>query len=337
MKHTLTAYLKKTIAVLAAASSLLLLASCSDTGNDKKTYTVAIGQFGEHGSLDNCRLGFIEGLRQEGFVEGENVTYLYKNASFDTSLTASISQGFVDDKADLICAIATPMAQAAFNAAADADIPVVFTAITDPTGAGLTSGNVTGTSDLLPVEAQLQTIRAFLPEAKKIGILYTTSESNSLYTIAQYQSLASRYGFEIVEKGVTSASDVPLATQAIIDEVDCLSNLTDNTVVGMLDSMLDIANTAGKPIFGSEIEQVKKGCVAGEGLEYYQLGIQTGKMAAKILRGDIKASDLKYETVTDNYLYINKDALASLNLTLPDTLASRAIDALTYTASAETK
>ena len=105
----------------------------------------------------------------------------------------------------------------------------------------------------------------------------------------------------------------------------------------MLDAMLEIANTAGKPIFGSEIEQVKKGCVAGEGLEYYQLGIQTGKMAAKILRGDIKASDMKYETVTDNFLYINKDAMNALKLALPEALSSRAIDALTYTNGAETK
>lgn len=337
MKHTMISYLKKAVAGLVAAASLLLLASCAGQNTGKKKYTVAIGQFGEHGSLDNCRLGFIEGLRQEGFVEGENVTFVYKNASFDTSLTTSISQGFASDKVDLICAIATPMAQAAFNAASDADIPVVFTAITDPEGAGLTKGNVTGTSDLLPVEAQLSTIRTFLPDAKKIGILYTTSEPNSLYTIAQYKKLADKFGFEIVEKGVTAASDVPLAAQAIIDEVDCLSNLTDNTVVGMLDALLDIANSAGKPIFGSEIEQVKKGCVAGEGLEYYQLGIQTGKMAAKILRGDSKASDMNYETVTDNYLYINKNALSALNLTLPESLSSRAIDALTYTNGQETK
>ncbi len=291
-------------------------------GTAKEVYTVGIAQFGEHSSLDNCREGFIEGLRQAGYTEGENVEFIYKNASFDTGNCTTIAQGFVSDKVDLMCAVATPIAQACYNIAED-EIPVVYTAITDPVGAALTTGEVTGTSDALPVDAQLALIRELLPQSKKIGILYTTSEANSLYTIELYKELASKYGFEIVTKGITLPSEVPLAMEAIIDEVDCFSNLTDNTVVGQLDIMLDKAGEAGKPIFGSEIEQVKKGCVAAEGIEYFDLGVQTGKMAARILAGEA-ASSIPYEIVTENHLYVNEQTANALGITLTEAVLVRA-------------
>lgn len=291
----------------------------------EKNYTVGISQFAEHGSLDNCREGFMEGLRQEGFVEGENITFVYRNASTDTGNATTIAQNFLADGVDMMCAIATPSAQACFNAARDEDIPVIYTAITDPKGAGLADGGeITGTSDALPVEAQLATIREMLPEAKTIGILYTTSESNSEYTLNMYEQYAPDYGFEIVTKGVTDASEVALAIESIMDQVDCFSNLTDNTVVSQLDVMLEKAGEAGKPIFGSEIEQVKKGCVAAEGLEYFDLGVQTGKMAAQVLKGEKKASEIPFEIVKDNRLYVNKEAAEALNLTLSDAIAERA-------------
>ena len=309
-------------------TSAATLAGCSEKeenpDNEEKILTVAIGQFGEHGSLDNCREGFIEGLRQEGFVDGENIKIDYQNASFDTGNCTMIAQNFVASNADLICAVATPIAVTCFNEAYEKEIPVVFTAITDPEGAKLTEGEVTGTSDVLPVEAQLKLIRELLPEAEKVGILYTTSETNSEYTIKMYNELADDYGFEIVTQAVSDGADVASAMDAILDKVDCISNLTDNTVVGQLDIMLEKANNAGKPIFGSEIEQVKKGCVAGEGLEYFDLGIQTGKMAAKILRGEAKASEIPYETVTGNHLYVNKAAAESLNIELTDAVIERA-------------
>ncbi len=297
---------------------ILVLSLFAGCGEKKETYTVGISQFGEHSSLDNCREGFIKGLESEGIVEGENLKIVYKNASFDTGNCSTIAMGFASDGVDLICAIATPSAQAAFNAAADKEIPVVFTAITDPVRAKLDSGNITGTSDMLPVEAQLKLIRAMMPDAKKIGILYSTSEDNSLSTIETYQSLSGNYGFEIVTKGITNASEVPVAIESIMNEVDCFSNLTDNTVVGQLDVMLDKANNAGKPIFGSEIEQVKKGCVAAQGIEYVSLGEQTGKMAAKILKGEAKASEIPYETISESFLYVNEGVMNNLGLSLPD-------------------
>ncbi|MDO4284301.1 MAG: ABC transporter substrate-binding protein [Eubacteriales bacterium] len=296
------------------------------------SYTIGINQFAEHGSLDNCREGFLEGLRQEGIEEGVNLTVIYNNAATDMSTVQQISDNFVTDGVDLICAIATPSAQASYNAAMDTDIPVIYTAVTDPATAELASedgtpvGNITGTSDVLPVEAQLQMIREMLPEAETIGILYTLSEANSEYSISVYESLADQYGFTIKTMGVTNTSEVQLAASSLLEEVDCISNLTDNTVVSALPTILSLANEKGIPVFGSEIEQVKLGCLAAEGLDYVQLGIDTGKMAAKVLKGEAAASELPFETVSGSSLYLNTEAAATLGITIPDALTERAAE-----------
>ena len=163
-----------------------------------------------------------------------------------------------------------------------------------------------------------------LPDARKIGILYTTSEVNSVSAIEEYKQLAPAYGFEIVESGVSTSADIPLALDALLSKVDCLSNLTDNTVVAALAPVLDKANAAGKPVFGSEIEQVKLGCVAAEGLDYIALGRQTGLMAAKVLKGEAKASEIPYEIITEPGLYINTEVLAKFGIVLSDELKARA-------------
>jgi putative ABC transport system substrate-binding protein len=233
---------------------------------------------------------------------------------------------------DLICAIATPMAQAAYNAAQPNGIPVIFTAVTDPVAASLANedgsavGEVTGTSDKLAVEAQLGMIRDFLPEAKTIGILYSTSETNSVSAIEEYKALAGDFGFTIVESGISQSADIPLAATDLAGKVDCITNLTDNTVVSNLATVLDAANNAVIPVFGSEIEQVKNGCVAAEGLDYVALGKQTGEMAARVLKGEA-ASSIPFETITEYSLYVNSEALAKLNISVPEALAEGAIEA----------
>lgn len=290
----------------------------------EETYTIAIAQFAEHGSLDNCREGFLAGLAEEGFVEGENLTVEFQNAQADMGTAATIASNFVANGVDLICAIATPMAVCAFNAAEDA-IPVIFTAVSAPAESGLTEGNVTGTSDQLPVEKQLETIRAMLPEAKNIGILYTVGETNSLVQLAAYQEIAADYGFTIVESGITTGQDIALAIPQLLPQVDCLTMLTDNTVVQYLDVVLDATDTAGIPVFGSEIEQVTLGCVAAEGLDYYALGVQTAHMAARVLRGEA-ASEIPFETIAESALYVNTAACAALKITIPDELLQRATD-----------
>ncbi|MDO4541523.1 MAG: ABC transporter substrate-binding protein [Bacillota bacterium] len=322
--------MKKLIALLLCCAMIFSLAGCgnnsADEEDDAMEYKIGIAQFGDHNSLDNCRKGFLEGLEEEGIVRGENLEVIYQSAQFDTGTANQVAASLVAQDVDLLCGIATPMAQSAFNAAEGTDIPVIFTAVTDPEAAMLTEGNVTGTSDKLPVEAQLQMIRALLPEAKTIGIMYCTSEANSVSALAEYKELAPNYGFEIVESGISASADVPLAADNLLLEVDCMSNLTDNTVVGSLSTILDKANALGVPVFGSEIEQVKKGCVAAEGIDYVALGNQTGKMAAKILKGEAKASDLTYETISESQLYYNPEVLATYNLTLPAELAERAIN-----------
>lgn len=293
--------------------------------SNTKSYTIGVSQFGEHASLDNCREGFLAGLAEDGFVEGENLTIIYENAQFDTGIGNQIAQNFVSKNVDMIVAIATPVAQSAFNAADGKDIPVVFTAVTDPVAAMLTEGNITGTSDKLPVEAQLKLIRTIMKDAKKIGILYTTSEVNSVSTIEEYKNLAGDYGFEIVEMGISTAADIPLAMDRILTQVDCITNLTDNTVVGALPLVLEKADAKNIPVFGSEIEQVKLGCVASEGIEYIELGKQTGKMAAKILKDEKTANEIPYEIIKESSLYINSEVMSKYGFTLPKELEDRAI------------
>ena len=334
---------KKVLAVILGAVMTMSLAACGSTGSsnasdasasgsDEKSYTIGISQFAEHGSLDNCREGFIEGLKEEGIEEGKNLTVDVKNAAADQGTAKQISDTFVSDKVDLVCAIATPSAQAAYNSAMNSDIPVVYTAVTDPVAAKLANedgssvGNVTGTSDELPIKAQLEMIREMLPDAKNIGILYTTSEANSVSALAKYKELAGDYGFTIVDKGISQTADISLATDELLTEVDCLTNLTDNTVVASLATILDKANEKNIPVFGSEIEQVKIGCLAAEGLDYVALGKQTGKMAAQILKGEKEASDMNYETITEPGFYVNNKVAENLGVEVPEDLAGNAVE-----------
>lgn len=298
----------------------------------KEGYTVGISQFAVHASLDNCREGFLAGLAEEGIVEGENLTVEYVNTQADTSTAGMTASNFVSKKVDLICAIATPSAMTAYNATMNTDIPVIYTAVSDPVEAGLANadgssvGNITGTSDALAIDAQLQMIREVLPEATTIGIIYTTSEANSISNVAQYKELAGNYGFEIVDTGVTAMSEVALAAADMVNKVDCITNLTDNTVVSALQTVLEEANKKNIPVFGSEVEQVKAGCVASMGLEYYELGKQTGKMAAKVLKGEAKASDMNYEVISEPSLYVNTAAAEKIGLELPANYATDAYE-----------
>lgn len=299
---------------------------------DGAAYTIGISQFAEHGSLDNCKEGFLAGLKEAGIEEGVNLTVLFDNAQADTATTSMIADSYVSQKVDMICAIATPSAMSAYNSCMDTEIPVIYTAVSDPVGAGLAAedgtpeGNITGTADTLPVAAQLQMIREVMPEAEKIGIIYTTSEANSISTIQTYKELAGDYGFEIVDTGINTLADVDMAAADIVSKVDCISNLTDNTVVQGLQTVLAKANAAGIPVFGSEVEQVKNGCLAAEGIDYVELGKQTGAMAAKVLKGEAKASEINFEKCEGANLYINTQVAADLGITFPENYAADALE-----------
>lgn len=298
-------------------------------------YVIGIGQFADHGSLDNCRTGFIEGLLEEGFLEGENLTIQYDNANSDGSASNLINQSYVGADVDLICAIATPMAQAAYAATRNTDIPVIYTAVTDPVAAELADaagnpvGNITGTSDKLPVAEQLQMIRDLLPEAKTLAIMYTTSEANSASSVAEYEALAGEYGFTLNAVGISTAADIPLAADSMLENCDVVTMITDNTVVASLPVILAKANAKSIPVFGSEIEQVKIGCLAAMGLDYISLGKQTGRMAAKVLRGEAQASEMSYELIEGAAFYANTEAAEKLGITIPKDLLSGAAEVFT--------
>ncbi len=314
---------------------VLIIASLTGCGGGSASndgYKIGINQFAEHGSLDNCREGFIAGLAEAGIVEGENLTIEYDNAQADTGTASIISEGFVSQGVDMICSIATISAQSAFNSASGTDIPVIYTAVSDPVSAGLAkedglgTGNITGSSDILPVKAQLEMIREMMPEAKKIGILYTTSETNSISTIATYKKLAGKYGFEIIDTGINTISEVDMAAADLVNKVDCICNLTDNTVVQALQTVIAKATSAGIPVFGSEIEQVKVGCVASMGIDYFELGKQTGILAASILKGEASAAETPFITTESADLYVNTAAAEKINMTLDEAYISNAVE-----------
>lgn len=354
---------KKTIAaLLTAAMAVSALTGCSSSEDTKETekssttagsseaessqagnaqngeavaegdYTIGIAQYAVHGSLDNCREGFLKGLADEGFVEGENLEVIYENANGDGSLSGQIITNFVSNDVDMVCAIATPIAQSAYSVTKRTDIPVIYTAVTDPVLAELATedqmpvGNITGTSDKLPVSEQLAMIREILPEAKTVGILYSTNEVNSQAAIEEYKKAAPEFGLEIVESGISTSADIPLVAEQLAAKVDCISNLTDNNVVSSLPVVLEAASKNGIPVFGSEIEQVKKGCLAAMGLDYISLGEQTGRMAAKVLKGEKKASEMPYELIEGAAFYGNTKAAEDLGMELPESLTSSAAE-----------
>lgn len=292
------------------------------SGSKQDGLTIGVIQFAHHASLDNCYDGLIQGLAEAGYKEGENLSIDHQIANADPGVANQIAKNMASRKVDLIVGIATPAAQAAYNAAKDQGIPTLFTAVTDPILAGLQQEDgsnldgVTGTSDALPVDAQLQLMRAFFPEAKNVGILYSLSESNSLSSIETYKELAAKYDFTIVTEGVSEASIIPAATDSLLQKVDVLTNLTDNMVVDNMPVVLKKANELGIPLFGSEEEQVKNGAIAAEGLDYVELGRITGQMGAKVL-GGTAAKDVAIQTIDESLPFHNAKVMETFDVTLP--------------------
>lgn len=342
--------MKKFVSIFCALALIFSLAACTssngnsaDNGSENNTtandsenaanentelapdsITVGVIQYASHGSLDNCYEGFVQGLAAAGYVEGVNLTIRFENANGETSTADTIAKNMVASGVDLICGIATPAAMSAYSATRNTDIPVIFCAVSDPVSSGLAEsldapgGNATGTSDALNFDAQLALIRAFLPEATSIGILYTVSEPNSVAHLKAFEELAPSYGFTVESVGVSSASDVASGAQSLVAKgIDCVNNFTDNNVVDNLPQLLKAANDAGIPVFGSEIEQVINGCTASESLDYVALGNATGLMAAEVL-GGASTADMSVQIVTDTSPVYNAAVAESLGISLPE-------------------
>ncbi len=297
----------------------------TESSSDEKI-KIGISQFVEHTALDSAREGFEEALKDEGYGE-DKVDIDYQNAQADSAINDNIAKKFASEKKDLLFGISTQSAQSLYNA--DKETPIVITAVTDPVGAEVVKSlekpetNVTGTTDNIDIEVQFKLIKELLPEAKKVGILFNSAEQNSEVQVKKAKEKAPDFGFEIVEGGVTGTNDVAQVTDSIVDKVDVIYVPTDNIVVSSLPVVYD--RTIGKkvPIIGSEKGQVENGALATEGINYKDLGYQTGKMAVRILNGE-KPQDMPIESTETFDLIINEDTLEKLGIELPDSVKERA-------------
>lgn len=314
---------------------IFFITGCSNSEGDgienqqTDKYKIGIVQYADHTTLEDCKTGFIEGLSNEGFISGGNLEIIQKSAQGDSSLNTQIVQNFVNSKVNLVFGIATPSAMTAYNYCYENKIPVVFGAVSDPIKANLAKSKtepmdgITGVSDQPPVDKQLELIRKILPDAKKIGIIYTTNESNSQSTLNIYKEKAGDFGFEIIEKGISNASEISQAIDVVLGQVDCISNLTDNIVVNNLPVMLEKANAANIPIFGSESRQVAGGCLASAGVDYIELGKKAGIMASKILKGE-EISTIPYEVINQSEIAVNEETASKLNIIIPNEILENA-------------
>lgn len=323
---------KKLLGGLALA---LLLAGCGNSGDSdkektddgKKTYKIGIIQQMEHPALDSAREGLEKYLKGKSDAKFEITV---KNAQGDNGTADTIAKQFVSDDVDLIYSIATNASQAAVNATGGTDIPVVFNAVTDGVEAKLVTsnekpgGNVTGVSDAAPLEKQLEMIREFLPEAKKIGMIYNIGEVNGKLQVQQVEKLASKYNFKIVKKGVSATTEIATAAEQLAGDVDCIYNITDNMVVSATASITDKANAKNIPVFAAEDGQMKAGLLASDSISYEKLGEQAGSVAYDILVNGKKAGNIPVETAKDTTLYINKKVAEQLGIKIPDSSAERA-------------
>lgn len=324
---------KRSIGILGLIIVMLLsvvgCSSDSKTANDgNKTYKIGISQFVDHPALNSAREGFIEALESKGYKDGDKITIEYQNSQNDMITCQTIASNFVSQKKDMIFAVATPNAQAAYNKTKD--IPVLITAVTDPVEAGLVKSmdkpetNVTGTSDATPIDKQLELLVKLLPKAKKIGVIYNTSESNSEIQINRLKELAKSLELEVKAQGVTSVNEVTQAASQLLSEVDVMYVPTDNMIASSMPILLSKTMEKGVPIVGSEKAHVEAGAVITEGIDYRNLGFQTGLMAVEIIEGKVP-SELPLQTLKDTQLVINKDSAKKLGINIPDDIMKSAV------------
>lgn len=292
-----------------------------------KTAKVAVSQIVEHPALDATRQGLLDGLKAKGYEEGKNLEFDFKTAQGNPAIAVQIARQFVGENPDVLVGIATPTAQALVSATKN--IPVVFTAVTDPVGAKLVSSmeqpgkNVTGLSDLSPVEQHVELIKEIMPNVKSIGVVYNPGEANAVSLMELLKASTQKHGIILVEATALKSADVQSATQAISAKSDVIYALIDNTVASAIEGMIVAANQAKTPVFGAATSYVERGAVASLGFDYYQIGVQTADYVAAILEGAAPGSlDVKVAKGSD--LVINKTAAEKLGLEIPKSVMDRA-------------
>lgn len=305
--------------LLCLCLAAFMFAGCGE----KAKPVIGIIQFGSHESLNNCYDGIMKGLEENG-IAAEDYEFEYVNSNFDANQSQTQAKNLVNKGAKVIIAIATPSAVAAANAAADSDVPVVYCAVTDAS-VMQNYKNITGSSDIPQFDKQLEVVTGFMGKtALKIGVLYSTDESSDPAMIASLKKAAEKYeGMQILESAVADITTIDAKTNELIDRgADCFVNLLDNTIVGKLDTnILPITNEKKIPVFGSEIEQVKKGCVASASIDYIEVGKLSGKAAAEILKGK-KADDISPSVITEPANYYNSKACEAMGLKVPGNIAA---------------
>ncbi|WP_129598761.1 ABC transporter substrate-binding protein [Anaerophilus nitritogenes] len=306
---------------------VVFLVGCSGqttSDNQKEKIQVGISQIVEHPALDAARQGFEDALEEE-FSEKVNIDF--QNAQGDIPTAQVIAKNFVSQKKDMIFAIATPAVQAAFNATKE--IPIVMAAVTDPVRAELVNSlekpgtNVTGTIDMAPIDQQFQLLKTLIPNAKKVGILYNTSEINSEIQMEMAKKEANKLGLEVITSGVTNVNEVSQVLSSFLKDVDVLYTPTDNLVASSITLITSECTKKGIPVIGAEEAHVKGGALATEGIDYYKSGFEAGKIAIEILKGR-DPKDIAISLAKDNQLVINMDVAKKLNIQIPKDLQNKA-------------
>lgn len=313
---------KSIIAMMMAAAVALCLTSC---GNESKEKVVKIGviQLVEHPALDANYQGFVDGLKEAGYVDGKNIKIDYQNAQGEQANCVTIAQKLINDRSDLIFAIATPAAQAVANLTDE--IPIVISSVTDPESAKLVQkntapgNNVTGTSDLTPCAAQMQLLKKICPNAKTVGMLFCSSEQNSYFQIALAEKACDELGLKYVEATVSNSNEIQQVVQNLSKKVDVIYSPTDNMIAAGMTLVAQVATENGIPTIVGEEGMVNAGGLATYGLSYYELGKQTAKMAVEVIEGK-KPADMPIQYLDKCDLKINEDTAKKLGITIPSNL-----------------
>jgi len=309
--------LAKIISLMLAIVLVLAATGCSG----QKKITIGIIQYMDHVALDNAREGFIEALKENGYVDGENIKIDYQNAQGDQSNLSTISDRFIKNKVNLVLAIATPAAQSI--AGKTTEIPILGTAITDYVSAKLVNSNeapgtnVSGTSDMNPIKEQIDLLVKLVPNAKTVGVLYTSSEDNSILQAKIAREAIEALGLKYVEVTVSSTNDVQQATQSIVGQCDAIYIPTDNTFASAMPIVNGVTVQSKTPVICGEAGMVEGGGLATLGINYRDLGYQTGLMAVKVLKGEAKPSDMPIETARGFDFAINGTVAKEIGLEIP--------------------
>lgn len=300
-------------------------ATAVDTATEVKT--VAITAIVEHPALDDVRKGVIDELNEAGFTDGENLTINFQSAQGNTATAGQIAKQFVADSPDVIVAIATPSAQSV--AAATSSIPLVFSAVTDPVAAKLVpkldgSGtNVTGASDALPYEPQIELMRQIIPDLKNVGYVYSPGEVNSTIVLKALKENLAPLGIDVHEAPAQRSNDIAMAARSLEGKVDMIYTSTDNNVVSAYESLFQIAKESKIPLIASDTSSVARGAVAALGVDYYVLGRETGKIVVRILNGE-NAGEIPVYTPQNLDLYVSPKNAEAEGITLPQAVIDRA-------------